>query len=240
MIFDFIWIKIIKPGILLFNIMKHYFYIILFLLFSTGIIAQKNQLDNEGRRHGSWKVNFEGTENPKFEGNFQHGKETGIFKFYKKGFYEHPAAIMNFEGAQDSVHVTYYTQKGKPISEGMMLEKKREGKWIYYHQKSDSIMMTEIYKNDKLNGSQKTYFPNGKLAEKTNYLNGKKDGESFIYADNGQVTKELHYKQGELHGPANYFTPEGIKTIEGQYTDGRKTGNWKYFSEGELEREEDH
>jgi len=212
----------------------------LILLFPAICISQINQFDDQGRRNGPWKVNFEGTNKPKFEGEFQNGKETGIFKFYKKGFYEHPTAIMNFEKAQDSVHVTYYTQKGKPISEGMMLEKKREGKWIYYHQKSDSIMMTEIYKDDKLNGLQKTYFPNGKLAEKTNYLNGEKDGESFIYADNGQVTKELHYKKGELHGPANYYTPEGIKTIEGQYTQGRKTGNWKYFSEGKLEREEDY
>lgn len=219
---------------------KYYFIIPLFIFLSINITAQKNQFDKEGRRHGFWEVNFEGTNQPKFEGNFEHGKETGNFKFYKKGFYDHPTAIMNFEHAQDSVQVTYYTQKGKPISEGMMLEKKREGKWVYYHQKSDTIMMTEIYKEDKLHGLQKTYFPNGKLAEKTNYVHGKKDGESFIYADNGQVTKELYYKDGELHGPANYYTPKGIKIIEGQYSEGRKTGNWKYFSEGKLEREEDY
>jgi len=219
---------------------KQHTHLLLSLLFFAGIYAQKNQYDEQGLRHGAWKVDFEGTSDPRFEGTFEHGKETGEFKFYKKGFYDHPTAIMNFEQAQDSVHVAYYAQTGKSISEGMMLDKKREGKWVYYHQKSDSIMMIEHYKNDSLNGLQKTYFPNGELAEKTYYVDGEKHGESFIYAENGKVNKELKYKDGELHGSATYYTPEGIKTIEGQYIEGRKIGNWKYFSEGKLVREEDY
>mgnify|MGYP001417177894 FL=1 len=195
---------------------RYIFYIITILLFSVNSHAQKNQYDKDGKRHGFWKVEFEDTQNPKFEGTFEHGKEKGKFKFYKKGFYNHPTAIMDFEQPQDSVQVTYYTQEGKPISEGMMLDKKREGEWVYYHQKSDSIMMIETYKNDSLYGFQKTYFTNGKLAEKTNYVNGQKDGKSFIYADNGQVTKDLNYKDGELHGPAIYYTPKGEKLMEGQ------------------------
>lgn len=220
--------------------MKHSF--LFFLIFLLPLIgsSQKNQLDDQGRRHGAWKVNFEGTGDPKFEGTFEHGQETGIFKFYKKGFYDHPSAIMNFEDGKDSVQVTYYTQKGKPISEGKMINRKREGKWLYYHQQSDSIMMTEVYKNDKLNGFQKTYFPNGKLAEKTSYSNGLKHGESFIYADNGQVTKQLNYKNGELHGQAVYYNLKGEKTIEGWYTEGIKSGDWKYYNDGKLESEQEH
>jgi len=219
---------------------QYFFNIALLILFSVNCIAQENKFDNNGKRDGYWKVNFDGTSNTKFEGNFEHGKEIGKFKFYKKGFYDHPAAIMNFEYAQDSVHVTYFTQAGKSISEGMMLNKKRVGKWLYYHQKSDSIMMTEIYKNDKLNGLQKTYFTNGKLAEKTSYVDGLKDGQSLIYADNGEITKDLYYQKGELHGPALYYNPKGVKLMEGVYTNGRKSGNWKYYSNGKLEKEQDY
>lgn len=219
---------------------KHLFFLIISILFSGICNSQKNQFDEKGRRHGPWKVDFEGTENPKFEGSFEHGKETGTFKFYKKGYYDHPTAIMNFKEDNDSVHVTYYTQKGKPISEGIMLDKKREGEWVYYHQESDSIMMTEVYKNNKLNGLQKTYFTNGNLAEKTSYVNGEKHGESCIYADNGQITKHLNYRDGELHGSAVYYTPKGEKIIEGTYVEGKKTGLWKYFSDGKLEREEEY
>ncbi|WP_026933987.1 toxin-antitoxin system YwqK family antitoxin [Christiangramia echinicola] len=219
---------------------KHSFF--LFLIFCIPAIckSQNNQLDAEDRRHGPWKVNFDGTTNPKFEGEFDHGKEIGVFKFFKKGYYDHPAAIMNFNDGKDSVQVTYYTQKGKPISKGKMLDKKREGKWTYFHQESDSIMMTEQYKNDKLHGLQETFFTNGNLAEKTKYLNGEKNGESLIFADNGQVTKKLNYKNGKLHGSAIYYTPKGEKTMEGNYTEGSKTGHWKYYQDGTLEKEEDY
>lgn len=213
---------------------------ILFASFSIICTAQRNQIDADGKKHGAWKVNFEGTQHPKFEGTFQHGEEVGEFKFYKKGFYMHPAAIMHFPEVEDSVSVTYYTQAGKPISDGKMIDRKREGKWVYYHQENDSIMMTEIYENDLLNGEQKTYFPNGELAEKTIYLNDIKHGISLIFADNGQTTKKLNYKEGKLHGSATYFSVEGVKTIEGSYIDGRKTGKWIYYTDGEIEREEDY
>lgn len=219
---------------------KQFIFLFLCLCISEVCISQKNQLDQEGRRHGQWKVNFEGSSEPKFEGQFEHGKEVGKFKFYKKGFYDHPTAIMNFETGNDSVMVTYYTQKAKPISKGMMLNRKREGKWIYYHQESDSIMMSEIYKNDKLNGLQKTFFTNGKLAEKTFYTNGEKNGESLIFADNGQVTKSLQYKNGKLQGTAIYYNIKGEKIMEGSYNEGSKSGHWKFYKNGILEKEEDY
>ncbi|MCH4823611.1 aspartic peptidase [Gramella lutea] len=219
---------------------KHLFFLILFACFSIICNSQINQFDSEGRRNGPWKVNFEGTSKPKFEGTFDHGKEIGTFKFYKKGFYDHPSAIMNFENGKDSVHVTYYTQKGKEISEGKMIDKKREGKWIYYHQESDSIMMLEEYKNDKLHGSQKTYYPNGQIAENTEYSIGEKHGKSLIYANNGQITKDLSYMEGQLHGPAIYYNVNGEKIMEGGYSNGSKSGTWKYYEQGKLKNEEDY
>jgi antitoxin component YwqK of YwqJK toxin-antitoxin module len=219
---------------------KQLIFLFITVLFTVNCKSQINQLDEQGRRHGHWKVDFEGSSNPKFEGTFSHGKETGTFKFYKKGFYDHPAAIMEFRESSDTVDVTYYTQLGKPISKGKMLDRKREGEWLYFHQESDSIMMSEIYHKDTLNGLQKTYFTNGRLAEKTEYKDGLKHGSSEIYTDKGQITKDLHYKNGELHGKATYYNDKGEKLIEGTYIEGKKTGNWKYFSEGKLEREEDY
>ena len=61
---------------------------ILSLLFLTlqNLNAQEgpNLNDAQGKRHGEWKVNFPGSNQTKFEGTFNHGKETGKFKFYKK------------------------------------------------------------------------------------------------------------------------------------------------------------
>ena len=121
-----------------------------------------------------------------------------------------------------------------------MVDRKREGKWLYYHQQSDSIMMTEIYKSDLLNGPQKTYYPNGQLAENTHYVDGKKHGESFIYTEKGQVTKHLNYKNGELHGPAVYYSADGEKIMEGSYVEGKKSGKWNYYENDKLNRVENH
>ncbi|MDT0650765.1 toxin-antitoxin system YwqK family antitoxin [Autumnicola edwardsiae] len=216
---------------------------LLIFLFLTGLqmYAQEktNQLDSESRRHGKWAVNFEGTSQLKFEGNFEHGKEIGEFRFYKKGFALHPSAIMNFKKGLDSVKVTYYTQKGEPISTGKMIDKKREGKWIYFHQASQDTMMIEAYKNDQLNGLQKTFFKNGNLAERTEYKNDKKHGESFVYAEGGALLQHLHFVNGELHGPVFYYNSKGEKIIEGQYAQDQKKGNWKYYENKKLTEEKE-
>lgn len=207
------------------------------LSFSTICISQ-NERDSLGRRHGEWKLNFEDTSEPKFQGTYIHGKQVGKFKYYKKGFYDHPSAILDFSTESDSVHATYYTQKGKPISEGKLVDRKREGKWIYYHKDSDNIMLEEIYKNDLLHGVQKTYYPSGQVAEKTGYYNGKQHGESYIYNKDGKVTKFYTYKNGQLNGKVVIYNSEGQKLKEGEYTDGKKSGTWKYYADGKLEREE--
>ncbi|MBT8295426.1 MAG: aspartic peptidase [Gramella sp.] len=218
---------------------KHVFFLFVTCCFSVFCKSQNNQLDEQGRRNGPWKVYFDGTSKPKFEGNYIHGKKSGTFKFYKKGFYDHPSAIMEFKDEKDTVTVTYYTQQGKPISQGKMLDQKREGKWIYFHQETDSTMMVEYYKNDQLHGLQKTYFPNGNLAEKTEYTLGLKNGESLIYTEKGKVARKLHYKNGKLHGFVSYYSKKGEKIMEGHYSEGEKTGQWKYYKNGELEKEED-
>lgn len=215
-------------------------YLILMLWLPLMGQAQVNQYDNQGKRNGHWKVNFEGTSQTKFEGNFEHGKETGKFKFYKKGYSKHATAIMHFSRDNDSVQVTYYAQNGSPISEGYMLNKKRTGKWVYYHKDSPDIMMTEMYQNGKLEGEQCTYFKNGKPTEKTMYHNGEKNGKSLIYNDTGQMLQQLHYTDGELDGPATYYNLDGEKIIEGQYVKGRKKGTWKYYENGKLKEEKEY
>ncbi|AVR45879.1 aspartic peptidase [Christiangramia fulva] len=218
---------------------KHNIILYISLLFPIICLSQLNKKDTEGRRDGKWKVNFEGTNKPKFEGTFEHGKRIGEFKFYKRGFYEYPSAIMDFGKGNDTVSVTYYTQQGKPISKGKMLDKEREGKWIYFHKDSDSIMMSEIYKDDQLNGLQVTYFPNSQIAEKTLYKNGEKEGESLIYSEKGQLMKKLQYHQGELNGHAIYYNSSGEKMMEGDYSMGEKTGSWKYYKDGKLDEEKE-
>ncbi len=208
-----------------------------FILFYTCFLAtaQKyNQFDANGKRHGKWQKKYEDTDQLRYEGTFDHGKEVGEFKFYKPNNDKFPAAIKTFSKQNDTVRLKYFTQKGKVISEGKMVGRDRVGLWKYYHKGSNKIMMTENYEAGKLNGEQLTYFQNGQLTEKNNYINGKRNGKRFIYSETGVVMKEFLYENGVLHGPVKYFDPEGKLLIEGNYKRDRKDGLWKYYKDGKL------
>jgi len=212
-------------------------------LILTNVSAQTiNQLDDKGERHGYWKKNFENTDQPKYEGTFEHGKEVGTFKFYKLvGGKSKLSATREFLPDSDKINVKFFSSKGKLISEGMMNDKLFIGKWIYYHNKNDGILMTEYY-NDKgvLEGEKLVYYENGQMAEKSIYVNGEIDGISTWYSENGKVLKEFTYKNGLLHGMAKYYDKDGVMLAEGVYKNDKKHGIWKYFENGKLSEEKDY
>ena len=114
------------------------FYVFIFL--SSIIVAQDyNKLDADGKRHGKWLKKYDGTDQTRYEGTFEHGKEVGEFKFYKPTSGDIPTAIKIFSKDNDSVLVKYYSSKGKVISQGKMIGKIREGDYrrnIHQNKKS--------------------------------------------------------------------------------------------------------
>lgn len=213
------------------------FLILLFVTFTA--FTQENTYDDQGRRHGLWKEYFDGEkQQPKFEGEFIHGKETGVFKFYQEGL-KQPAAIMEFDPASDTVQAKYLTQKGNPISEGQMVDQKRTGLWTYYHKDSDKVLMTENYRDGKLHGLKKIFYENGNIAEEAYYTQGELDGDRKLYSEKGVVLEDLKYRNGELHGPAQFFNGKGELMSEGSYRFNKHHGTWRYYNNGQLEREKE-
>lgn len=222
---------------------KQKYILFLFLTFIlTNVSAQSiNQLDGKGERHGFWKKNFEETDQPKYEGTFEHGKEIGTFKFYKLVDGKSKlSATREFFVNSDKIQVKFFSSKGKLISEGMMRDKIFIGKWVYYQNKSKGILMTENY-NDQgvLEGEKLVYYENGQVAEKAYYLNGQIDGISTWYSPNGKLLKEFNYTNGQLHGMAKYYDKDGRLLAEGTYKNDKKHGIWKYYANGALTEEKD-
>lgn len=214
------------------------------VLFLTPIFAQDliNQVDSEGKRHGQWRKNFDNTDQPKYEGVFEHGKEIGLFKFYKLVEKKSVlSATREFSATDDSIVVKFYSSKGKLISEGQMKGKLFVGKWIYYHNKTNGIMTVENYNNKgQLDGEKLVYYQNGKLAEQANFKNGKQEGISKVFSENGVVIKEFLYKEDKLDGLAKYFNSAGQLLAEGVYRNDKKHGIWKYYENGALTEEKDY
>ncbi len=212
------------------------------LLCSTYSLSQEiNELDSDGLRQGTWKKNFNGTKSVRYEGQFKHGKEVGVFKFYK---YVDEQSVLSatkkFNDSNNIAEVRFFSSKSKLISEGNMNGKIYIGSWKYYHKNSDNLMRMEQYDNEGLQqGDLLVYYENGNLAEKSNYKNGKLEGKSILYSEKGIKIKEFIYRDNILDGSSKYYSNKGQLIIEGNYRTGKKHGIWKYYEKGELKEEKD-
>ena len=216
--------------------------ILLILLMPTLLMAQSiNQLDENGKRHGVWKKNFENTNIIRYQGEFNHGKEIGLFKFYKNINKEAVlTATKQFNEKNNIAEVTFYASNGKVISKGQMNGKDYIGEWTYFHKNSNQVMTLEHYNSQgQLEGESLVYYNSGQLAEKRNYKDNKLHGKAIWFDETGKEMKEYNYVNGELHGKANFYDATGTLEIEGQYKNDRKDGVWKYYKNGELTEEKD-
>jgi antitoxin component YwqK of YwqJK toxin-antitoxin module len=213
----------------------------LILSLLLGVLAHSqegsNGYDAQGKRHGIWEKRYPGTQQLRYKGAFEHGKEVGTFRFYCETCVDQPSTVMEYQ-PDGSANVSYFTTEGHLVSTGSMRDKKRQGEWLYYHEGSNSIMMREHYEDDVLHGIKETYYPSGQITETQYFQNGVANGENRYYSPVGILIKKLMYVDGKLHGSAEYYDASGTLSISGTYKNGQKHGLWKYFEEGVLSREE--
>lgn len=212
-----------------------------FFLMSITLFAQEaaNKMDSNGQRDGLWKGNYSESKRPRYEGTFNHGKETGIFKFYDDTKASKLMATRDFTAKDGSCYTIFYDTKGYKVSEGREVNKMNEGEWKIYHKESAVIMASEMYSKGKLTGVRKVYYPNKALSEETGYVNGTKEGIYKKYTDKGIVLEDAMYKNDVFHGPATYKNTSGGLVAIGQFTNGKKSGIWKYYENNKVVRQED-
>jgi len=222
------------------NIKRLGFVIVFFSCFflSKASFAQKtNQFDANKKRIGVWKKYYP-NKNIRYQGQFKDGKEVGVFKYYDISDSRFPIIIKEFNEENDSVAVSFYSISGKKQSEGIFINKKRVGKWVYYFDK-DNTMSTEFYTDGKLNGKVINYYPNGKPTEITNYKMGVKEGLSQKFSSAGILIEEVFYKNDKENGIAKYFELNGNLKETGVYKNGKRIGKWEFYLDGEISDKEE-
>ncbi|MBT8260456.1 MAG: toxin-antitoxin system YwqK family antitoxin [Flavobacteriaceae bacterium] len=212
------------------------------LFFTFFSFAQEiNQFDENGKRHGVWQKTFDKTDNLRYQGQFEHGKEVGLFKYYKLvGTVSRLAATKQFNKENNITETKFFASNGRLISEGIMDGKIYIGEWKYYHKDGKTLMTIENFNNQGiLHGKKQVFYKNGQIAEDFTYNLGRLDGEALYYADNGTLIKKYLYINDILHGFAQHFDAQGNKLVEGDYKKGKKHGVWKYYENGKLVRTKD-
>ena len=219
--------------------MKKILIIVTLIISLFGFSQDKiNQFDAKGERHGLWKGVYEESKRPRYEGVFEHGKETGIFKYFDDTREGKVIATRDFSRGNNSCYVIIYDRKKNIVSEGLLINKEYEGEWKYYHKESKNIMTLENYKKGKLNGVKKIFYNDGAIAEILNYSDGKRNGNYKRYGVNEKILEDLNYKNDELHGEATFYDGLGNVIIKGQYKEGLKSGVWKTYEKGKVVKEE--
>ena len=214
--------------------------VLLFLLGGLLNYSQEkiNQFDEKGERHGLWKGIYDESKRPRYEGVFNHGKETGVFKYFDDTKAGKVIATRDFSKGKDSCYVTMFDRKDNIVSEGLLVNKLHEGEWKIYHKESKVVMTSENYKKGKLNGVKKVFYDDGSVAEILNYVDGKRDGNYKRFGINEKILEDLNYKNDQLHGAASFYDGLGNVILQGQYSNGLKSGVWKTFENGKLVKEE--
>lgn len=214
---------------------------IVFLFYSISFLAQNdiNKLDANGKKMGLWKGVYEESKRPRYEGNFDHGKEVGLFKFFDDSKTSNLIATREFNSKDNSAFTIFYDENKNKISEGKVVNKLYEGLWIYYHKASSLIMTSENYKNGKLEGTRTTNYPSGKVAEISNYKNGLKNGSYKKITENGVVLEDSFYINGELDGISTFRAPDGLVVAKGLFKQGKKVGVWLFYENGKLVSKDD-
>ncbi len=221
--------------------MKYFLILISFIVFKVSTAQEINQLDNKGERHGKWQKTFPKTNILRYQGQFNHGKPFGTFKFYE--------AIKNksvliakrvFNSENNLAEVTFYSSKGNVVSKGKMRNKIYVGEWLYYHKDSKQLMTQEFYNdNGSLNGTKSVYYASGQLAETMQYKKGFLDGESLSYSESGKLLRIENYKNDLFHGVYKTFDTKGNPVEDGQYFNDQRKGIWKFYKNGKLIEERD-
>jgi antitoxin component YwqK of YwqJK toxin-antitoxin module len=222
------------------NVKRLLFVSVIFTFFfsSNKINAQKiNQFNENKQRIGTWIKHYP-NDKIRYSGQFEDGKEIGVFKFYDISSSDYPVIIKTYSKNKDEVLVQFYTLKGTLQSKGSFLDKDRIGDWVYYFT-DGKIMSEEVYKQGKLEGKLVNYYPNGKETEITFYKDGLKDGLSQKYSSDGILIEEITFKKGKQNGPAKYFELNGNLKEAGSYKDGKRVGEWEYYLDGEVSTEKE-
>ncbi|MGB0896753.1 MAG: toxin-antitoxin system YwqK family antitoxin [Flavobacteriaceae bacterium] len=200
-----------------------------------------NQFDEQGLRHGKWEKKFEGTNKYRYQGQFVHGKEVGVFKFYHKDAQgTHPSCIKMFRKESDTVDVKYYSSKGIFLSEGQTKGKLRIGTWKSYERNTGVLVEEETYVDGKLHGVKTSYYNDGKVLQTQDFKNDLLDGKKIMYAPNGKVSSEYNFVKGKSHGKFVEYDKNGKIEKTGKYYMNKPRGVWKYYVNGKLSKSKDY
>ncbi len=136
--------------------------------------------------------------------------------------------ISTNEGSYDEIE---YHPNGQLKSKFSLRDYVPSGTVEYYYDNGQLESIATYNDEGDIEGSRKTYYPNGQLNYEQYYFDGELNGPSKAYYENGQLEEESNYLDGELQGVKKTYHENGQLEGIGEFVEGEKQGVFKLYNE---------
>lgn len=185
-----------------------------------------NRTDKFGKKYGSWEKYESGT--LLWKGRFYNGEPVGEFVYY------HPnkqieRKLYYYPNSPKVSCVSFYNN-GVKSSEGIFINKEKDGQWLYFNV-SGVLIAEENYNKGKKQGKFKLFSgKDGILLEEETWSNNVKDGAFNAYYITGSLRIKMNYTKGKMHGNFENYYEDGTLWNKGQYQDDFRNGTWTTYN----------
>lgn len=200
--------------------------IILIFFIPVFAFSQVNQTDGNGVRQGIWQKQ---QPNGKliYQGNFKDGKPVGEWKRFHPG--GQIKAIIKYRTDSDSADVQLFDEWGKKVAEGIYLNEKKSGLWVYFSE--NKKIADENYVDDKKHGKSHKYYETGEVWEETDWIIGNQEGSYRVFFKSGEPFFQCKMKNNQRNGLCLTYFENGRVELEANYKNGLHHSEWKYFTD---------
>jgi antitoxin component YwqK of YwqJK toxin-antitoxin module len=208
-----------------------------FIYNDVGLLLSEGIVDEAGNRNGKWKDLYPDGKT-QAEGSYSDNRRTGLWKFYNisekveqtgyynngrpdglwKWYYENGAILREeeyFQGQRDGAY-TEYSTGGDIIGQGQYSDGEKNGEWKF---KSGDYIEQGKYIIGLKDGPWKSYYADGTLKSKGNFIQGNPDGQQIYYYENGKIKEEQYYRMGIKQKTWKKYDEEGATILTIAYKD---------------------
>jgi antitoxin component YwqK of YwqJK toxin-antitoxin module len=211
--------------------MKQVILLLLMIPFLVRGQDNVNRTDSNGLKQGSWEKHFPNGR-IMYAGNFKDNKPVGEWRRYHES--GGVKAILQYNETNDSVKARLFETSAHPVAEGIYVNEKKEGLWIYY---AETVKVAEEhFINGLKNGLCRKFYSTGEVLEESEWKNNQKEGKYQAFFLSGKPYLQCMFKNDRRNGRCFSYFPSGMTEVESYYTNDLPDGTWKYLDENDSVR----
>ncbi|RYZ45091.1 MAG: tetratricopeptide repeat protein, partial [Sphingobacteriales bacterium] len=217
--------------------------------FEEQILLAEGNYDKEGRKTGVWNYYYS-WDKPKLREEYKDGVLTGeLIGWHENGnvrfrtkvnaegvpsernYYSYNGlqASKSFLKGKNEYEITYFYNDGSVRKVSTLIgDKLKDGSYTINHP-NGKVSRAFSYRNDKLEGADKSYYDNGKPEESSTYVDGQLEGEVLTYHENGNRSGKFNYLHGKKNGASEEYREDGSLSLKRNYVNGKSDGLAQYF-----------